>query len=151
MWYEGVRMGRLRLREALRENLKEAADLTVELIADPAALRQDVEAVRQIAQQAGLPAGRLTVSWDDGEPVPALDVDGMVKLLRRRIDVPGGLLQNILAELRAFERRLQAIREIITRQAEPFQKALSGAGQTDGEQRDLEQPAVESDTRPQER
>ncbi len=146
--YEGARTGRLRLEELLRRDLVSTPDLTIELIAASAALQQDVDAILGIAREAGLLAGRLTVVREPAEPPAALDVDGLVTLLRRQIDLPRDMIHNMSSALESVRGRLRAIGEIIRSEVGPLRQALDRGEPADGGEGGEELPPAEPEAPP---
>lgn len=143
--YQGARTGRLRLDELLRRDLGSLPELTIELIADSAALQQDVDAVLGIAQEAGLPAGRLTVLREPAEPVAALDVEGLITLLRRKIDLPRDMFHNMSIALEVVRDRLRAFGEIMRSEVRPLRRALDQGQPAVGGKGGEELPPAESE------
>lgn len=142
--YDGMRTGRLRLEELLRRDLVSMPDLTLELLAAPSALQQDVAAILEIAREAGLPAGRLTITQEPAEPVAALDVDGLVTLWRRKIDLPRDMFHNMSTALELVRGRLRAIAEMVRSEVGPLRQALDQGEPADAGEGGEELPPAES-------
>ncbi len=111
---DGQSVGRVELAAELARGLSTHPDLTIEVVADPAALQADVEAILNIAGRAGVPAERCTATREDQEPAADLKVDAIITLLNRPVDAPSGVFHNIRAGWLAVSSRLSTIAEAVS-------------------------------------
>ncbi len=133
---DGRRIGRVALAAELVRDLDTYPELTIEVVADPAALQADVEAILKIAGRAGVPAEHCTVTREDREPPDSLKTDAIITLLHRPVDAPSGLFHNIQAGLHEVSSRLSTIAEAVSRGTESLRSFLRavdepGAGDTE--------------------
>ena len=145
---DGRPVGRVRLAAELARDLGTYPELTIEVVADPAALQADVEAVLEIARRAGVPAERCTVTREDQKPAADLRADAIITLLQRPVDAPSGMFHNIQAGLLALSSRLSTIAEVFSGGTESLRSYLrpnedSGAGDIEFK-RPLEEPDTQA-------
>ena len=130
---DGRSVGRVELAAELARDGSTYPELTIEVVADPAALQADVEAILKNAGRAGVPTERCTATREDLEPAADLKADAIVTLLHRPVDAPSGVFHNIRAGLLAVSSRLSTIAEALSRGTESLRSFLqanddSGAG-----------------------
>ncbi len=124
---DGRSVGRVKLATILARDLSTQPELTIEVVADPAALQADIQAIRKIAERVGVPTERCTLTREDQEPAVDLKTDAIITLLHRPVDAPGGVFHNIRAGLHAVSIRLSTIAEAVSRGTESLRSFLWGA------------------------
>ena len=121
---DGRRVGRVALAAELVRDLNTHPELTIEVVADPAALQADVEAILKIAGRAGVPAGRCTVTREDQESATDFKTDALITLLDRPVDAPRDVFHNVRTGLLAVSSRLSLIADAVSRGTESLRSFL---------------------------
>ncbi len=124
---DGRRVGRVALAAELARDLSTYPELTIEVVADPAALQADVKAILRIAGRAGVAAERCTATREDFEDHAGLKADAIITLLQRPVDAQSGVFHNIRAGLLAVASRLSTIAEAVSRGTESLRGFLRAA------------------------
>ncbi len=145
---DGRSVGRVELATELARGLSTYPELTIEVVADPAALQADVEAILKIAGRAGVPTERCTATREDPGPATGLQAEAIITLLHRPVDAPSGVFHNIRAGLLAVSSRLSAIADAVSRGTESLRSFLRanddpGAGDVESK-RPVEQPDAQA-------
>ncbi len=124
---DGRRVGRVELAAEMARDVSTYPELTIEVVADPAALQADVDAILKIAGRAGVPTERCTVTQEDQEPAADLRAEAIITLLHRPVDAPGGVFDNIRAGVLAVSSRLSTITDAVSRGTESLRSFLRAA------------------------
>ena len=144
---DGRRVGRVELAGQLAQDMSAHPDLTIEVIADPAALQADIEAILKNAERVGVPTERCTVTREDPEPAADLKTDAIITLLNRPVDAPSGVFHNIRAALLAVSSRLSTIAESVSRGTESLRGFLQAADDPGAGDWESRRPVEEPESR----
>ncbi len=128
---DGRSVGRVALAAELARDRSTYPELTIEVVAAPAALQADLEAILKIAGRAGVPAERCTATRENPEDQAGLKADAIITLLQRPVDAPSDVFHNIRAGLLAVSSRLSTIAEAVSRGTESLRSFLRTADDPD--------------------
>ena len=144
---DGRRVGRVELAGQLAQDMSAHPDLTIEVIADPAALQADIEAILKNAERVGVPTERCTVTREDPEPAADLKTDAIITLLNRPVDAPSGVFHNIRGALLDVSSALGTIAESVSRGTESLRGFLQAADDPGAGDLESRRPVEEPESR----
>ncbi len=148
IWYENQPMTRLALALTLEAERQQQTDIRLQVIADPQALSEDLQAIEALAAAAGIPADRVQVLRRPAEPAgPAAELDQVFWMLRQG-DAHRQLWDQLRHACATLEQTLQHARDIMDGPAGATLRTLGAAGSSLLNPRSDEPSTAAGDLRP---
>lgn len=129
--YQGISMGRVQLRDALRQDLAAEPDLTVELRVEPQVWPRDVQAVSEMIAQLGISPARMQVTRRNDDAARASDAGNPLGAIAGYAEVMLDGVRSSTTELRACLDQLQALYRLVRHRAGELQTKLKRAEEVD--------------------